>query len=144
VSAWTVVLVIRVATLVKYMSSTPSGKRIPWDKWKRDATVVEFPSAGIPHIQTFVLGTRVLFLRRNPQGGYNVHLYDFSLWGCRTPLCVGGGFRRKRRVLPKPEKIWSLSEFGCEILEMQTLGDTLAVCSVGDSQLNYTGNLRLV
>ena len=142
--AWTVVFVIRVAALVRYMSPTPSGKRIPWDKWKRDVTVVELPGNGIPDIQTFVLGTRVLFLRRNQQGGYLVHVHDFSLWGCRALICVGGGLRRKRKVLPKPEKIWSPTEFGEELLKMQALGDTLVVCSVGDPQLNCTGDLHMV
>ena len=142
--AWTVVFVIRAGALVRYMSSTPSGKRIPWEKWKRDVTVVEFPGDGVPYIPTFVLGTHVLFLRRNGQGGYYVHLHNFSLWGCRALVRVGGGLRRKRRALPEPEKIWSPGEFAREVWKMQTLGDTLAMCSVGDSPFNCTGGLCLV
>ena len=141
--AWTVALVIRAAALVRYMCSTPSGKRIPWGRWGGDVAVVELPGDGIPSIQTFVLGTRVLFLRCNRLGGCHVHVHDFSLWGCRALVRTGGGSRRKRRALPKPEKIWSPREFGDELLEMQTLGDTLVVCSVSVSQPNCTGDLRL-
>ena len=130
--AWSKVFVIRAAALVGYMSSTPTGQRIPWDRWKRDVMIVDIPDRNAIHIRTLVLGTRLLVMRRNRRGKHHVYAHDFSRWGCRALVCVGGGVKRKKRVLPDPEKIWSPGESYMESLELRVVGDCLATCSVGD------------
>ena len=131
-----VILVIRAATLVGYMSSTRNELFIPWDDWKRDAMVVEVPHYGISYVRTFVLGSHVLLVTynwRDNGGRYRVQAYDFSRWGCRTLVRVGDG-EKERMVMPNPEKIWFPRENSNGLENMRALGDCLVSCAVSDSQ----------
>jgi len=138
------VLVIRVAALVRHMSSTRSGECIPWDTWKRDVMVVEIPRYGVSYIRTFVHGTRVLLITHDWRGGCRFQAYDFSRWGCKALVSVGDG-ERERMVMPNPEKVWFPRIPNHELENLRALGDSLVMCTVGNS-LNAHGamNLRLV
>ena len=125
------VLVIRAASLVGYLSSTPSGQPVPWDEWKGDIMIVEF-SDGTSYVRTFVLGTRVLLVTYDRRGNYLVHGYDFSRWGCKTLVRVGNG-GKERRVMPNLEQVWSPREPNVELETIRTLGDSLVMCTVGGS-----------
>jgi len=135
------VLVIRAASLVRYLSSTPSGQPIPWDEWKEDVMVVEFWNNGTSYVRTFVFGTRVLLMTCDLWRGYDFQVYDFSRSGCRALIRVGDG-EKERRVMPNLEKAWSPIGPNIGLEKMRTLGDSLVMCTVGDSRLNYTVNLR--
>jgi len=137
-----VVLVVRAASLVRYLSSTPSGQPIPWNKWKGDTMAVEFPNIGASYVQTFVLGTHVLLITCR-RGNYIVRGYDFSWWGCKALVRVGDG-RKERRVMPNLEKVWSRREPNVGLETMLTLGDSLVMCMVGGSQPNRTEDLPVV
>ena len=137
------VLVILATALIKYLSSTPSGHSIPWDDWKKDVMVVEFPNNGTAYIQTFVFGTRVLLMTSDRRGRYAVQVHDFSRGGSRALICVGDG-TRERKVMPHLKKVWSPREPVAGLETMRTLGDSLVMCNVGDSWLSCTVDLRLV
>ena len=127
------VLVIRVAALVRHMSSTRSGERIPWDVWKRDVIVAEIPHRGISYIRTFVHGTRVLLITYGWQERYRFQAYDFSRWGCKALVRVGD-MERERMVMPNPGKVWLPRTPNNWLEDMRTLGNSLVVCTVGNSQ----------
>ena len=138
------VLVISAASLFRRMSSTRSSMPIPWNEWKRDVMVVEI-SRYISHVRTFVHGTRVLLMTYSPMERYCVRAYDFSRWGCRGLVRVGNG-EKEKMVMPRPEKVWFLSELGNGLQNMRALGDSIVTCAVGDSRNILKGAvyLRLV
>jgi hypothetical protein len=130
-----VVLVIRVAALVGYMSSHTS-QRIPWGDWNGNVMVVEIPLYNVSRLRAFVLGSRVLLLTddwRDHMGGYSIRAYDFSLRGCRALVQAGNG-ENKRMVMPNPKKIWFPPGRDVGIENMRALGDSLVSCRVSDSQ----------
>jgi len=94
--------------------------------------VVDFPDSSTSHFKTFDLGTRVLCMTRDRQGDHHLHALDFSLRGCGALDRLGGGLKKKRRVLSSPERIWSPRKPNNEVAGMRVLGDSLATCSVGD------------
>lgn len=126
------VLVVRVAALVRYMSSARSGEHIPWDAWKRDAIVAENPHHNVSYIRISVHGTRVLFVTHDWRGGYRFQAYDFSRWGCRALVRVGDG-EMERMVMPNPEKVWFPTMPNNRLENMRTLGNSLVVCTVSNS-----------
>ena len=138
-----VILVVRAASLVEYLSSTSSGQPIPWNLWKGDVMVAELPNDGTAYARTFVLGTRVLLMTCDRRGYYHVHVYDFSRWGCRALVRVGDG-EKERRVMPDLEKVWSQWDPNIGLEKTRALGDSLVTCTVGGSQLNRTGDLRVM
>ena len=131
------ILVIRATALIKYLSSTPSGPSVPWDDWKRDVMVVEFPNNGTSYVWTFVLGTRVLLMTCDRRGNYVVQGYDFSQRGCTALVRVGDGVK-ERKVMPDLGRVWSPREPNHEPESMRTLGDSLVMSTVGGLQLSYT------
>jgi hypothetical protein len=147
-SSGEVVLVIRIAALVGYMTLSQTGQRIPWDCWKRDVMVVEIPPYDVFYIRTFVLGSRVLLVtddwRENP-GGYSIRAYDFSRWGCRALVRAGNG-EDERRVMPDPKEMPFPREHSNGIKNLRSLGDSLVSCVVSDFQeiLGLIEGLRLV
>jgi len=138
ISVGEAVLVVRAAALVGRMSSTRSGERIPWDAWKSDVMVVEIPHH-ISYFQTFVHGTRVLLITYEWQSGYRFRAYDFSRWGCKALVRVGDG-EKERMVMPNPGKVWSPKTPDTEPEDMRTLGDSLVMCTVGNSRSTRRGD----
>jgi len=130
-----VAFVIRVAALVRHMTLARPGCPVPWYSWKGDGTTIEIPG----NFQTFVVGTRVLVMGRDWPGDHHFRAYDLSRWGCRAAARVGNG-EMERRVMPNPNKMLFPRE---RVVDVQVSGDSLVVCSVGDSQLNRTGDLCL-
>jgi len=139
------VLVIRTVNLVRYVASTRSGNRIPWDDWKGDVMGVEIPYYGISYIRTFVHGTRVLLITYDWPNGYRAQAYDFSRRGCMALVRVGARGKEKM-VMPNPENVWSpgIPDTGLE--DLQTLGDSLVTWTVSDSHspLKRVVDLRFV
>lgn len=121
------VLVIRAAALLGYISSERNRQRIPWDDWKRHATVMKFPS-GVSNLQTFVLGSRVISVTHDQ----HVQAYDFSRWGCRTFVRDGNG-EKQTTIIYNPKRNRSLQEHGNRIQNVRGLGDRLVGCGVSDS-----------
>ena len=127
------VLVIRTTTLVGYMPSTHTCRRILWDEWKRDVMVVKAPHH-VSYFRIFIIGSRVLLMTRNWQDNrkrYRVQAYDFSRWGCRALVRVGSG-EKERMVMPNPKKTWFPQEYSDGAKNMRALGDSIVSCVVSD------------
>jgi len=137
------ILVIRTASLVGYLASTSSSRPVPWDEWKRDVMVVEFPNNDTSYVRTFVLGTRVLLMTCDSRGYCHVQVHDFSRCGCKALVHVGDG-GEERRVMPNLEKVRSLRGPNIGLERMRTLGDSLVMCTVGGSRFNRTVDLRTI